>query len=200
MKKLFTIAVVAVTMLFAANANAQVGVHLGYSPDKWMNETDTANFHSYVFGIDFLIPIAGDLNITVGVQGRWSTESGDNSFLVIDSNHTTNVVGVAIPVLVNYRFRITEDFSITPFAGPKFSYFIRGRSRTSSGHPIDEWFEEKGNRQKNRFNISATAGVAVGYQQFHLYGGYNFGFSDMDQFDNKKTTVGGPFIGLAIGF
>lgn len=192
---------VAAGLLFAGNANAQVAIHAGYSPEQWANENHTTDFHSYFLGVDFLVPIVADLNVSVGFQGRWSTESGEDSQFVFDTNHRTNVVGVEIPVLLNYRFKLTDELSITPFVGPKFAYYIKGRTRNSSDHPIYEWFDEENEASRmNRFNVSATMGVAFSFTHFHLYGGYNTGLSDMDNNERTKTVIGGPFVGLAVGF
>jgi len=187
-------------LLFAPSASAQVALHAGYSPEQWATPETAINFHSYNAGVDFRVPIVGGLGVLVGVQGRWSTESDSKRFEV-DTNHRTNIVAAEIPLLLNYNFRITDDFRITPFAGAKFSYYIKGRTRDANGHPINEWFDEENEaRRMNRLNISSTFGLALSYSHFHLFGGYNIGLSDMDNVESTLTLVGGPFLGLAVGF
>lgn len=201
MKKAFFLLLVC-AFAWMPSGKAQVGAHVNYSPERWMSTNDTIDFSSYVFGVDFLIPVTGDLNVTIGVQGRWGSERGDGIFQ-IDTNNRINVVGVEVPMLFNYRLRLSKTLSITPFAGPKFSYYIKGKSRNNSGHTTYEWFDQEETPLKkpmNRLNISATFGLAVGFNKFYLFGGYNMGLLDMDQYDNKETTVGGPFFGLAVGF
>lgn len=200
MKKIYVLVAFVATMLFASNANAQVGIHVGYAPESWSNENTTIDVNSYFAGLDFMVPVWQDLNLFVGGHFLWCTDRGDDNRFVFDTNHSTNVIGVEIPVLLNYSFKIDENFKITPFAGPKFSYYIKGRTRDESGHPLYEWFDEDNNSKMNHFNISAALGVAFSYQHFHLYGGYSLGLYDMDQNDATKTTVGGPFFGLALGF
>lgn len=209
MKKTLVMMAVVAGFLFAGNANAQstsgVAVHAGYSPETWFRGDNSMNVHSYLAGVDFRAPIIGGFGITVGAQGRWSTESGEDAYFVFDTNHSTNIVAAEIPLLLNYCLEVFEDFKITPFAGAKFTYYIKGTSRRGDGHHIYEWFEddkEVNGLQKpmNHFGVSATFGLDVSYQHFHLYGGYSRGLNDLDNYDNTKTTTAGAFFGLMVGF
>ena len=202
MKKLFAIAVLAATIFSAAPAFAQVAIHAGYSPEAWTTNDKSMNFNSYFAGVDFQVPVVAGLGISLGAQGRWSVESGDeDSRFQFDTNHRTNLVAAEIPVMVYYNFQITDNISIAPFAGPKFAYYFKGRTRNASGHPIYEWFDEENDVLKmNRFGVSGTVGLSVGFQQFHVYGGYSKGLTDMDNVDNTETNTGGAFFGLMFGF
>ena len=166
MKKIFVMVAVAAGLLFAGNTQAQVAVHLGYSPESWNfeNEVLNMNVHSFFAGVDFQIPIAAGLSVSLGAQGRWSTESGEEPKLAFDTTHRTNIVAAEVPVLINYSINLTDDLKITPFAGPKFTYYFKGRTRYSNDKVKYEWFDEKSDYRTlglNPFNVSAVVGVAV---------------------------------------
>ena len=208
MKKILLLLPLAIC-LWVSTAAAQVAIHAGYSPEKWVfapsdnpDNTSTLAFNSYFAGVDFRAKIVGEFAVTLGLQGRWSVESGtDDSRFQFDTNHRTNLVAAEIPLLLNYKFKITDNFGITPYLGPKFTYYIKGRTRDSSGHPVNEWFddEDQAKRMKH-FGISGTAGLDINIYAFHIYGGFTLGLTDMDNLETQTTIHGGAFAGLMFGF
>ena len=207
MKKIFTIAILAAGMLFAGKANAQLGVHLGYAPDAWANENASTTITSFYGGVDYNMPVKGDLNVNIGAQLRFGTESGSSNVgTIVAGQHTTNLLSLEVPVLFNYGFNLSGDLGLAIFAGPKIGFYVSGTTKYEgnvlgliSGSTETQWFnDETGSLNYNPLNISATFGLALTFKQFRLFGGYNYGFFDMDNNDNLQTTIRGPFVGLGM--
>lgn len=208
MKKIFTITVLAAAILFAGKSNAQLSIHAGYAPEAWANENNTTNVNSFFLGVDDNINISGDLNLSVGVGVRYGTESGTESLFGLAAlKHTTTLIGIDVPVLFNYNLRLSSDLGLGIFVGPKLTYSLSGKTKydgnalglLSSDGEVD-WFSDEGTLDLNRkpLNVSATFGLALNFRQFRLFGGYNYGLLDVDNSDNTKTSVSGPFFGLGI--
>lgn len=204
MKKIFAMVAVAAGLLFAGNANAQLGLHLGYSPESWTNENNTTELSSFFVGVNQNMPLSGGLNAMIGAQLRYGTASEEGSFYGLASGKkTTTLIGVDVPILLNYGLNLTSDIKLTLFAGPKVSFGIMAKDKVDvntvigNGNSEYDWYDADGINM-NRFNLSATFGLALSFQQFSLYGGYNYGLLDMDNSDNTKTTVSGLFFGLGM--
>lgn len=207
MKKILAFTILSAALLFAGNSYAQLGIHAGYAPDSWANENTTTDINSFFVGVDNNIVLTGDLRLLVGAGLRYGTESGNSSLYGIASGqHTTTLIGVDVPVLLNYSFNLSGDLSLGLFAGAKLNYAISGKTKYEgnvlglvSGSTEVEWFgDENGALNLNPLNLSATFGLALNFRQFRLYGGYNYGLLDVDNNDNTKTTVSGPFFGVGI--
>jgi len=204
MKKFLSFAFLAVGLLLAGNANAQLGVHLGYAPDAWTDDNSTTDFTTIFAGVDYNMPITGDLMVNIGGQLRYSTESGSGSVLGLASaEHTTTLFSLDVPILLNYGFNLTSDLRLTLFAGPKLSYYLSGKTEYKgnvlgliSGSTESEWFGD--DNAYDPFNLTGTFGLAFSYNQFRLFGGYNLGLIDLDHNDNLETTVSGLFFGLGM--
>ena len=204
MKKIFAMVAVAAGLLFAGNANAQMSLHFGYSPEAWANENSTTEVNSIFVGVHQNVPLASGLNVMVGGQLRFGFESGESNFYGIASaKHSTTLIGVDVPLLLNYSLGLTNDIKLTLFAGPKVSFGIMGKTKFEGnvvgigGNGESDWYDAN-DLNLNRFNLSGTFGLALGFQQFSLYGGYNYGLLDMDNNDNTKTTISGLFFGLGM--
>ena len=203
MKKFLSIAFLAAGLFFAGQVNAQ-HVHVGYSPESWSG-SKTVDLNSFFIGVDYNMPVSGALNLAVGGQLRYGNESGESNFYGLGSGkHTTTLVGVEVPILLNYSFSPNKDLSFTLFAGPKLSYYVVGTTKYEGnvlgilgGSSEVEWFKNDGlDLNLKPFNVSATFGLAIGFQKIQLFGGYNYGLLDVDNNDDTETNINGPFFGL----
>ncbi len=192
-------------LLIAGKATAQVGVHAGYSPETWAIGDNNVEFTTIFAGVDYNMPISGGLNVMLGGQLRYSTESKASNVLgVASGSHTTTLLGIDIPVLLNYGINLSGDLGLTLFAGPKVSFALSGVTKREgnvlgvSASTETEWFDEDGYNY-NPLDLSVTLGLAFTYQQFRLFGGYNYGLLDRDNNSNAETKVSGLFFGAGIG-
>lgn len=208
MKKIFAFATLVAALLFAGNANAQLGIHVGYSPETWSTDnngtTTDLQLNSFIAGVDYNVPVTGNLMFNLGGQLRYGTESGEGSFYgLAASKHTTTLLGLDVPLFFNYTFTLSGDLKMTVLAGAKASYGFMGKTKYEgnvlgfSGNSEDDWYDANG-MNRNRFNLSGITGVVFSFNQFRLFYDFSWGFLDMDNNDNTKTTISSMNFGLGI--
>ncbi len=210
MKKIFAFAAVAAALLFAGNANAQLAVHAGYSPETWTTvnngNTKALSVNSFIAGVDYNMPVTGKLMFNAGAQLRYGTESSESSYYgIAASKHTTTLIGLDVPLLFNFSFTLTGDLKMAVFAGPKASIGLSGKTKYEgnflgiSGNTEDDWYDVN-SLNRNRFNLSGATGVVFAFNQFHLFYDYSWGILDLDNNDNSKTTCSNMNFGIGIEF
>lgn len=200
MKKVVTLFAIAVAMLTAGSAKAQLNLHLGYMPETFSDEVGSASsdftMDGFFVGADYMMNLTGDLNLSVGLQLRYNMHS--ETVATIETKFSQ--MALDVPILFNYGFPLGSDFKLSAFAGPTISFAIMGKSKaTILGTETEtDWYEN--NENLSRLNVYGTVGLSLSYKgQYRLFGGYNMGLLDLEQSDNSKRTTGGLFVGLGIG-
>ena len=196
--------------LFAAGkAQAQVSVNIGYAPETFKTTTSvtttTENYQGFFIGATYNIGIVNNLGVAVGPQLRFNTRSES---LGPSAKATSNQFLLDIPVLINYRFDLNRDFSITPFVGPMLSYALSGNTKTTISSTITKvnWYGDNSILDLNRFNLYAALGVSFAYDNFKLFGGYRFGLLDLYKGDyhilqgDSTLKTNGMFVGVGFVF
>ena len=207
MKKIFAMVAVAAGLLFAGNANAQMGVHFGYTPETWTTGDNSSDLTGLFVGVDYNLPLTGELKLNVGGQLRYNSHSESTTGSVLGVSQTVKVAHTQIlldvPVLLNYGFNLTGDLRMAVFAGATVSYAFVGQTKTTiTGSVVNtdpdpvSWYGDNGSY--NPLNLSGTFGLCFSYQQFRLFGGYNMGLMDLDKNDNTTTKTSGLFVGLGM--
>ena len=204
MKRFIIIAILSAGILFAGKANAQTGIHLGYSPEAWTSENSSLTLSSIFVGANHNLSLTGDLKLNIGGQLRYGTESGSSSLWgIVSGKHTTTIIGLDVPVLFNYGLSLGKDLTLAIFAGPKFTFNLSGKTHYEGsvlglgGSSDQEWFNDKsGSLNLKPFNAAVMGGLSLDFRQFRLFGGYSYGLTDVDNSNNTATKVGGPFFGL----
>ena len=215
MKKVLTFA--AAIMLFAGMASAQLGIHVGYAPQTYTstytsgsNTTTTTKDMTGLFaGIDYNVNITGDLNVSVGLQGRYNmssdTVSAGLGTLVggsVENKYTQMLIDV--PVLFNYGLNLSDALKISVFAGPTVNFALSGNTHTTTTATVlgststtesdSDWYGD--NSTYSRFNLYAVFGADVKFSNFNLFGGYRLGLLDLDSNNNATLKTNGLFVGL----
>lgn len=205
MKKVLTIAAVAVAMFFAGSTQAQNGnlsVNIGYAPQTFNTVTTILNSDTktsmdmtgFFAGVSYTSAVTSNLGLTVGLQARYNYGNEENTLLKF--NHTQFLVDV--PVMLSFGLPLGNDIRLGIFAGPALSFAVQGETKIVgkiSGNDDDEdWYEDGDDRQ--RFDISGAAGLSLQFRTIRLYGGYRMGFLDLNKNNNIKTTTQGLFVGL----
>ncbi len=208
MKKFFAFAIFAAALLLAGKSNAQLGIHVGYSPETWGTADDPTELNSFFVGVEDNFTLSGDLKLAIGVGARYGTKSGNGNIFggVVNGEYATTLVGIDVPVLFNYTLHLSKDLSLSVFVGPKVTYTLSGNTHWKSSiagilNPEGDidWFGTTGlDRNYKQLNVSGTAGVSINYHQYRLFGGYNYGLLDIDNNDNTKTTVNGLYFGVGM--
>ncbi len=189
-------------MLFASNANAQLGVNIGYAPQTSTttisNSSSTSDLNGLFAGVNYNHILSGNIGVSFGGQVRYNFKTTTNSLLSVTTTTKETQILVDVPVLFNFAIPLGSDARIALFAGPVFSYALKGNTNVkenvlNTDNNIN-WYGENSNN--SQFNLMGAAGVAFDFQTFRLFGGYRMGFLDLDKRDNVKTTTSGIFVGL----
>lgn len=202
MKKVTLILAAAFVMLFAGNAQAQLGVNFGFAPQTTTttvgSSNSSASTNGYFVGVNYNKVLTGTIGLSVGVQGRYNYKSETTTVLSVSTTTKQTQFIVDVPVLFNFGLILSDNAHISIFAGPTFSYALSGNTNvsenvlnTSTDHP---WYGDNSN--SNQLDILGTVGATFAYQSFRIFGGYRLGLLDLDKRDNVKTTTNGIFVGL----
>lgn len=112
----------------------------------------------------------------IEVGGRLTYATGDDS----------KFMQVAVPVNAVYKFTLSDEWSIAPFAGLVAKGNILGE--TESGGQKAKWFEkvDEGGLDANRFQAGWNIGVGANYKKFYL--GLSYGAEFIELADDTDTS------------
>ena len=202
MKKVTLIIAAALVMLFANNAQAQLGVNIGYAPQTTTvtsgSSSSSSDMNGFFAGVNYNHILSGNIGVSFGGQVRYNTKTSSTSILSATTTTKETQLLVDVPVLFNFAIPMGSDARIALFAGPVFSYALKGNTNisenvlnTSTDH---NWYGENSNN--SQFDLMGAAGAALEFKTFRLFGGYRMGFLDLDKRDKVKSTTSGIFVGL----
>ena len=209
MKKVLTFA--AAIVLFAGLASAQLGIHVGYAPQNYLTKstvgnatlTDTANMNGFFVGIDYNVNLTGDLNLSVGLQGRYNSHSEETTVLGATTKYANTQTLIDVPILFNYGLNLSDDLKLSVFLGPTIDFALSGKSTTTvTGTPggvLDgelevDWYGDNSNRKK--LDVALTAGLSLTFSYIKVFGGYNMGLMNLTSTDNTTLKGSNWFIGV----
>ena len=208
MKKVFALMTLAAALLFASNAQAQLGVNIGYAPmtiavDNNGNVSNT-DYPGFFGGVNYNVNLTGDLNLSLGGQVRFITKTETSSFYGLASTkNTTTLINLEVPVLLNYGLNLSRELKVSVFAGAVFGYGLSGQTKFEGnvvgigGNSTVDWYDANGIVNYKRLNISGAFGAVFTYNQFRLFGGYDLGLTDIDN-ANTTTKTNGIFVGIGV--
>ena len=213
MKKTFSILAVAVFMLSAFTAKAQLSVNAGYAPETFTTATTVGNtttsttkdYEGFFLGVNYNVNLKGDLNVAFGAQLRMNIHNEESTLLTVTTKRKENQILLDIPIMFNYGFSLGRDARLTLFAGPMVSFALHGNTNITTHSSVTtladtdtdtDWYGD--NSSNERVNLSGVAGIMLGFREYRLFGGYRMGFLDLNSNDNIKTTTAGLFFGLGM--
>ncbi len=203
MKKIIALCSLAVALLFAGNAKAQLGINVGYAPENFVVGDNSTAYTGLFAGVNYNYNLSGDINLSLGAQFRMNNRSTETTIFGVKATETNQQYLIDIPLLFNYGFRLSNTVKLSVFAGPTFSYALSGKttykvSGGSSSHSFDpvNWYGE--NSDLNQFNVSGTIGGAITFNSIRVFAGYNYGLMDLNKSDNGTLKTNGLFVGLGL--
>ena len=202
MKKVTLIIAAALVMLFANNAQAQLGVNIGYAPQTTTvtsgSSSSSSDMNGFFAGVNYNHILSGNIGVSFGGQVRYNTKTSSTSILSATTTTKETQLLVDVPVLFNFAIPMGSDARIALFAGPVFSYVLKGNTNISENvlntSTDYNWYGENSNN--SQFDLMGAAGAALEFKTFRLFGGYRMGFLDLDKRDKVKSTTSGIFVGL----
>ena len=173
-------------------------------------------------GVVCNIPIVANFFIEPGVKAYFDTYEFDDDWSDNNDNNndnwfnnpfndeldmSINKFGVRIPLMLGYRFDVSEDFAVSLFTGPELEVGILGNIRTE-GAFIDgmanvsfteDLYSTEGSVY-NRVNCLWDAGISILFQKMWLGVNAGFGITEMDTEPDKKFTENRVTISLGFNF
>ncbi len=206
MKRVLAIVAFVTAMFVAGNVQAQeISVYAGYAPEVLHQTNSSTDLNGFFIGGNYNYALQHDLGLSMGLQVRLNTESGSSNIGgLVMGKHTTTQIILDIPVLLNYGINLNRDLKVTVFAGPSVNFGIVAKTKSEGNvlgigvNTTSNWYDSDG-MNYSRFNISANGGLAVDYKQFRVFGGYQYGFLDIDRSSNTAKTSA-PFFGIGYKF
>ena len=198
MKKVTLIIAAAFVMLFASNAQAQLGFNFGYAPQTTTVSMKSTSSHSDMTGlfagVNYNMALSSGLGLSMGVDGRYNFSSSTTTLATVKETQML----IDVPILLNIGLTLAEKMTLTLFAGPTISYALKGNTATdvlNTDNIINvDWYGENSNNKQ--LDILATAGVSLRFTDLRFFGGYRLGLLDLDARDNVKTNTSGLFFGV----
>ncbi len=122
-------------MLFAGNAQAQLGVNIGYAPQtttavSGSNKT-SSDLNGIFAGVNYNHVLSGNIGLSFGGQVRYNFKTTTNTILSATRTTKETQLLVDVPVLLNFAIPLGSDARIALFAGPVFSYALNGNTNVS---------------------------------------------------------------------
>lgn len=202
MKKVSFIIAAAFVMLLAGNAQAQLGVNIGYAPQTTTvasgSNSSSSDMNGFFAGVNYNHVLSGNIGVSFGGQIRYNTKTTSSTILSATSTTKQTQLLVDVPVLFNFAIPMGSDARIALFVGPVFSYALKGNTNISENvlntNTNVNWYGENSNN--NQFDLMGAAGAALEFKTFRLFGGYRMGFADLDKREKVKTTTSGIFVGV----
>ena len=202
MKKVSFIIAAAFVMLLAGNAQAQLGVNIGYAPQTTTvasgSNSSSSDMNGFFAGVNYNHVLSGNIGVSFGGQIRYNTKTTSSTILSATSTTKQTQLLVDVPVLFNFAIPMGSDARIALFVGPVFSYALKGNTNISENvlntNTNVNWYGENSNN--NQFDLMGAAGAALEFKTFRLFGGSRMGFADLDKREKVKTTTSGIFVGV----
>lgn len=200
-KVLLTIAIVAA---FATSSMAQTAVSVGYLSNKQTSVTDT-QFNGFYVGLDYSIPISGELKLTPGIYYDMLMSSKTASISIVSGEAKTTEHYVAVPVNISYGISLGDAMKVFLYAGPTFSYGIASKvdgALNIAGFDFGKSGDLYGeNSTYDRFNVFIGGGIGFEFnQKVRFTAGYNYGCFDRNSADNLTLTENQIHAGISFLF
>ena len=183
MKKIYFILAVAAAMLSAAEANAQIGLGLGYNlfnsvqkEDGLKNSNELNGLYvEATYDINFVEKLWGNLGVQPGLKFSYAGSLDRAELFGVPTKSSWDETYLDIPVFLKY----SQDFSaldLFVFAGPIFSCGLSSNSKTTVNDVSTKINVYEGDPEYGRFDLKLGVGVGVtGLDNFNVKVGYDIG-------------------------
>lgn len=210
MKKIYFIIAAAVSMFFAAEAYAQIGVGVGYNMlnnvQKALDEDASSSLNGFyleaTYDINFLDKSWGELGIQPGVRFTYAGTQESEELLGVVTKASERETYLDIPVLVKYSYDLNV-LKLSAFAGPVVSCGVSSVAKVSAGDNVVKGNNYDENSAYGRFDIKFGLGLGATFMdKFNAKIGYNLGMLNRytGNIDEVALRTGVMYIGVGINF
>ena len=212
MKKIYFL-IAAAAMFLAVEANAQIGVGLGYNlltttttmADESEDDSLNGFYLEATYDINFLNRNWGSLGLQPGFRYTFAGKSDSDEVAGVKTNASLTEHYLDVPVNVKYSYEIIPTtLKAYAFAGPVFSLGLASNLKAGAGDTSVKTNNYK-DTEYGRFDIKFGLGAGVTLaEKFNVKLGYNIGMlnrytGEQISKDYKYKTHTGVFY-LGVGF
>lgn len=203
-----TLALVAVA---ATSAFAQISVGAGYlsntqkasyTAGNTTTTTTTPSNGAYI-GADYTLDLGQGLGVVAGLKGAFLTNTKTASLLGVTGTTKTNELYLAVPVLANYTYALSNDLKLFAFAGPSIAFGLSSKSTFTNNVTDDVTVTDNygDDSDYGKFNLFLGAGVGVDVMNvIRIKAGYDIGLLNRSSADNTKINDAQWYVGVAYLF
>jgi hypothetical protein len=212
MKKIYFI-LIAAALFLAVDANAQIGVGLGYNlltttatmADESEDDSLNGFYLEATYDFNFLNKNWGSLGLQPGVRYTFAGESDSDEVAGVKAKESFTEHYLDVPVNVKYSYEIIPTtLKAYAFAGPVFSLGLASNLKAGAGDTSVKTNNYK-DTEYGRFDIKLGLGAGVTLaEKLNVKLGYNIGMlnrytGEQISKDYKYKTHTGVFY-LGVGF
>ncbi len=177
MKKIFSLAVVAVVALSASAQNIQLGIKGGLNASNLSNINDTEAKIGFNAGVTADYQLAESLYVLSGLE--YTTKGAKFSVSGSTQEYSSTLSYLQLPIHAGYKMSIADNTRLVLHAGPYLAYALSAKTKAGS---------EKTNviNDTNRFDAGLGGGAKVELGKISVGLGVDYGLTTVN-----KDTEGG---------
>lgn len=203
-----TLALVAVA---ATSAFAQLSVGAGYlsNTQKYSytsgstTTTTPTTTNGFYVGADYGLDLGQGLGLSAGLKGAFLFGEKTATLLGVSSTTKSTEIYLAVPVLANYSYAITNDFKVFAYAGPSVAFGLSSKAKTTNNVTDDVTTTDNygDDSDYGRVNVFLGAGIGVDVMNtIRVKAGYDIGLLNRSSADNTKINDAQWSVGVAYLF
>ena len=209
MKNVYLI-IAAAVMLFAVEANAQIGVGVGYNMlnnvQKALDEDESGALNGFyveaTYDINFLERSRGELGLQPGLRFSYAGDHESEEALGVKAKASENETYLDIPVLVKYSYDL-DAVKLSAFAGPVLSCGLSSVAKVSVDDNTTKASNYGDESVYGRFDVKLGLGIGAAFMdKFNAKLGYNVGLLNRytGNLDDLTFRTGVFYVGVGINF
>ena len=209
MKNLYLI-IAAAIMFFAVEANAQIGVGVGYNMlnnvQKALDEDESGALNGFyveaTYDINFLERSRGELGLQPGLRFSYAGDHESEEALGVKVKASENETYLDIPVLVKYSYDL-DAVKLSAFAGPVLSCGLSSVAKVSVDDNTTKASNYGDESVYGRFDVKLGLGIGAAFMdKFNAKLGYNVGLLNRytGNLDDLTFRTGVFYVGVGINF
>ena len=209
MKKVYLI-IAAAVMFFAVEANAQIGIGVGYNMlnnvQKALDEDDDDTLNGFyveaTYDINFLERNWGELGLQPGLRFSYAGDHESEEVLGVKAKASKNETYLDVPVLVKYSYDL-DAVKLSAFAGPVLSCGLSSVAKVSVDDNTTKASNYGDESVYGRFDVKIGLGIGAAFmEKFNAKIGYNVGLLNRytGTIDDLSLRTGVFYVGVGINF
>ena len=208
--KNFYLIIAAAVMFFAVEANAQIGVGVGYNMlnnvQKALDEDESGALNGFyveaTYDINFLERSRGELGLQPGLRFSYAGNHESEEALGVKAKASENETYLDIPVLVKYSYDL-DAVKLSAFAGPVLSCGLSSVAKVSVNDNTTKASNYGDESVYGRFDVKLGLGIGAAFMdKFNAKLGYNVGLLNRytGNLDDLTFRTGVFYVGVGINF